>query len=113
MLRNIAMAAVLLIGMAFNLQARADYWFRVNDASQIQFLIGGPRIYLRNLDTFDGSVVGDNTAPWGYHYWVDVSNDGGKADWATLLTKIEAKERIWVYIASQTVNGAVLIGWFG
>ena len=29
MFRNIVVVAVLLIGTAFSLQARADYWFRV------------------------------------------------------------------------------------
>jgi hypothetical protein len=100
------------VGTAFSLQARADYWFKVTDASQIQFLIGNPQIYLRNLNTFDSTVVG-GSAPWGYHYWIDLSTDGGKANWATLLTKMEAHEPIWVYIGSQTADGGVNIGWFG
>jgi hypothetical protein len=106
------MAASVVLGAAFSLDARADYWFRVSDASQIQYLVTNPQIYLRNLNTFDASVQG--TAPWtDYNYWIDVSTDGGKACWATLLAKMEAKEPIWIYITSQTANGAVTIGWFG
>lgn len=64
------MGAFLVLGTVFSLDARADYWFKVNDASQIQFLIGNPQIYLRNLNSFDSSVQG--TAPWtDYNYWID------------------------------------------
>lgn len=112
MLRNLLVASGLLIGTAFSLQARADYWFRVADASQIQYLTdGGSRIYLRNLNSFDATVLG-----CCYNYWIDVSNDAGKAAWATVLTKIEAKEHIWLYLAgssSQTVASLVIVGDFG
>jgi hypothetical protein len=112
MLRNLWLASLLLVGTAFSVQAQADYWFKVNDASQIQYLIGGPQIYLRNLSSFDASVQG--SVPGGfYNYWIDLSTDGGKANWATLLSKMEAREPIWIYIISQTANGAVLIAWFG
>jgi hypothetical protein len=112
MLRTIWMSVFMLIGMVFSLDARADYWFKVNDASQIQYLIGQTQIYLRNLNSFDASVQG--TAPWSdYNYWIDLSTDVGKACWATLLAKMEAREPIWIYITSQTANGAVTIAWFG
>jgi hypothetical protein len=112
MLRNIFMVGCLLLGVGFSLEARADYWFKINDASQIQFLIGNPQIYLRNLNSFDASVQG--TVPWtDYNYWIDLSTDAGKACWATLLVKMEAREPIWLYITSQTANGAVTIAWFG
>jgi hypothetical protein len=51
-------AVALVMGAAFSLDARADYWFKINDASQIQYLIGGPQIYLRNLNVFDDTVLG-------------------------------------------------------
>jgi hypothetical protein len=102
------MGALLVFGAAFSLDARADYWFKVNDASQIQYLIGSPQIYLRNLNTFDSTVLG-----CCYNYWIDISTDGGKASWATLLAKIQSQQPIWIYITSQTVAGAVTIAWFG
>ncbi len=108
MLRIMIAAVTLVVGAAFSLPARADYWFKVNDASQIQYLIGSPQIYLRNLNAFDSSVLG-----CCYNYWIDVSTDGGKAQWATLLAKIEARESIWIYVSSQTVAGSVLVAWFG
>jgi len=111
MFRNSLMASVLLIGTAFSLDARADYWFKVSDASQIQYLIsgsGGNQVILRNLNSFDSTVLG-----CCYNYWIDLTSDGGKAMWATLLAKMEAREPIWVYVTSQTVGGPVLIAWFG
>jgi hypothetical protein len=106
--RRAWIAVFLFIGIAFSVDARADYWFKVNDASQIQYLIGGPQIYLRNLNTFDSTVLG-----CCYNYWIDVSTDAGKATWATLLAKIQAQQPIWLYIASQTVAGSVTVAWFG
>jgi hypothetical protein len=108
MLRNLWVAGVLLVGTAFSLQARADYWFRVSDASQIQYLIENTQVMLRNLNSFDSTVLG-----CCYNYWIDVTTEGGKAMWATLLTKMEAKEPIWVYVQSQTAVGPVMIAWFG
>jgi hypothetical protein len=102
------MGAFLVLGAAFSLDARADYWFKVNDASQIQFMVGSPQIYLRNLNAFDSSVLG-----CCYNYWIDVSTDAGKAAWATLLAKIQAQQPVWLYIASQTVAGSVTVAWFG
>jgi hypothetical protein len=101
-------AAFLAFGFAFSLDARADYWFKVNDASQIQYLIGSPQIYLRNLNTFDSTVLS-----CCYNYWIDVSTDAGKASWATLLAKMQAQQAIWIYIASQTVAGSATVAWFG
>jgi hypothetical protein len=108
MLRNVLMSGCLLIGMVFSLDARADYWFKVNDASQLTFLIGNPQIYLRNLNSFDSSVLG-----CCYNYWVDISTDAGKASWATLLAKMQTQQPIWIYISSQTVAGSVTVAWFG
>lgn len=84
------MIAFLVLGVAFSLDARSDNWFKVNDASQIQYLIGGPQIYLRNLNTFDSTVLG-----CCYNYWIDVSTDAGKAAWATLLAKMQAQQAVW------------------
>jgi len=112
MLRNLCVASVLLVGTAISLPARADYWFRVADASQIQYLTdGGTRIYLRNLNSFDATVLG-----CCYNYWIDVSTEAGRAAWVTVLAKIEAKEHKWLYLvgsSSQTVVSSVIVGDFG
>jgi hypothetical protein len=102
------MGALLVLSAAFSIDARADYWFKVNDASQIQYLVGSPQIYLRNLNTFDSTVLG-----CCYNYWIDVSTDAGKASWATLLAKMMTQQPIWIYISSQTVAGSVTVAWFG
>jgi len=102
------MGAFLVLGAAFSLDARADYWFKVNDASQIQYFVNSSQIYLRNLNTFDSSVLG-----CCFNYWIDISTDSGKAIWATLLAKMQAQQPIWIYITSQTVAGSVTVAWFG
>jgi len=102
------MVAFLVLGAAVSVDARADYWFKVTDASQIQYLTGSPQIYLRNLNTFDSTVLG-----CCYNYWIDISTDAGKAAWATLLAKMQTQQPIWIYLASQTVAGSVTVAWFG
>jgi hypothetical protein len=106
------MHVFLVSGVAFSLEARADYWFKVNDASQIQYFVNSTpnstQIYLRNLNTFDSTVLG-----CCFNYWVDISTDLGKAIWATLLAKIQAQQPIWIYITSQTAAGPVTVAWFG
>jgi hypothetical protein len=110
MFRNTIAAVILLIGIAFGSQAHADYWFKVNDASLIQYqiLLTPSQIMLRNLNSFDSTVLG-----CCYNYWIDLSTDAGKAMWATLLAKMETKEPIWVWVTSQTAAGAVMIVWLG
>jgi hypothetical protein len=109
MLRILPMSVLLLAGVAFSLQARADYWFKISDASQLQSIItNDQRVYLRNLSQFDGTVLG-----CCYNYWIDLTNDAGRTQWATFLAKIEAKESIWVFVPSQTQSGAVYLGDLG
>jgi hypothetical protein len=59
-LRNLHawMAASLVLGAAFSLDACADYWFKVKDASRIQYLVRSPQICLGDLNTFDSTVLG-------------------------------------------------------
>jgi hypothetical protein len=112
MLQKIVALSVLLLGTTFSPQSRADYWFKVNDASLIQFLNdGGTRIYLRNLDSFDSTVLG-----CCFNYWIDLSTDAGKAAWTTILERRRQHEEIWLYLvgtSSRTVPSLVIIGDFG
>jgi hypothetical protein len=112
MFRKIVALGILVICATFSRQSRADYWIRVADATQIQFLTdGGMRIYLRNLNSFDASVLG-----CCFNYWIDLSSDAGKAAWATILSKMQGKEHIWLYLvgaSSQTIASIVIVGDFG
>jgi hypothetical protein len=97
------------VALSFSASARADYWFKVADASQIQYLIDtGHQVYLRNLNQFDSSVLG-----CCYNYWLDLSVPGGQAAWATLLARIQAQQPIWIYITSQTAAGQATVWWGG
>jgi len=85
---------------------------RFNDASQIQYFVNSAQnstqIYLRNLNTFDSTVLG-----CCFNYRIDISTDSGKAILATLLAKMQAQQPIWIYVTSQTVAGSVTVAWFG
>jgi hypothetical protein len=109
MLRIVSMTIMLLAGVAFSFQARADYYFKISDASQLQYVMtNDQRVYLRNLNQFDGTVLG-----CCFNYWIDLTNEAGRAQWATFLAKIEAREEIWVFVLSQTQGGAVYLGDLG
>ena len=111
-LRQITLLWILVIGTTLSFQSHADHWIRVTDASQIQYLTdGGTKIYLRNLNSFDDTVLG-----CCFNYWIDVSTDAGKAAWSTILSKMEVHEHIWLYLvgtSSQTVASIVIVGDFG
>jgi hypothetical protein len=83
MLRNIVVAAILLIDTAFSLQARA-VWIYIPDASQVYYQTrGNGRIYFRNFDSFDANAMG-----CCYNYWIDPSTTEGKSIYALFLSYI-------------------------
>jgi len=97
---------LLLGGLSLSAPALADYWFHVPDTSQLKYVAGNDsKIYLRNLSQFDSTVLG-----CCYNYWIDVSTPGGQAIWATLLTKIQSAQGIWIFVSSQTAQGPVYLG---
>lgn len=84
----------------------AVHYFRIADASQIQWLMqpdsGAARVYLRNLNQFDSSVLG-----CCYNYYIDLETTGGRAAWAALLSNAAQGKSIWVSVASQTQAGVI------
>ncbi len=98
--------ALCLSGIGVSAPALADYWFYVPDASQLKYIIGSDsKIYLRNLNQFDGTVLG-----WCYNYWIDLAALSGPAIWATLLAKIETQQGIWIFVGSPTAPGYAYVG---
>lgn len=92
-MRRYFLSFCCLLGVAANLPAHADYWLRVSDASQLQYLIGPTKIWFRNLSQFDNMVAG-----CCYNYFMDLTTPGGQAGWTTILAKIQSNSPIWIYI---------------
>ena len=98
--------ALGLASIGASVPALADYWFHVPDASQLKYTIGtDSKVYLRNLNQFDGAVLG-----CCYNYWIDLSTISGPAIWATLLAKIEAQQDIWIFVGSPTAPSYAYVG---
>jgi hypothetical protein len=105
------MGAFLALGTGFSLDAHADYWFRVSDTSQIQYLVGSPQICLRNLNTLRQHCLGLLLQLLDRHFIKPTS--GGKAAWATLLARMVSQQPVCIYISSQIAPGAATVTWFG
>ena len=106
MFRSLWMNLALLSGLALSAPAFADYWFQVPDSSQLKYVVGNDsKVYLRNLNQFDSTVLG-----CCYNYWIDLSTAAGRAQWATLLAKIQSGQEVWIFVTSQTAQGTVYLG---
>ena len=98
--------ALGLTSIGVSVPALADYWFHVPDASQLKYTIGADsKVYLRNLNQFDSAVLG-----CCFNYWIDLTAVSGPATWATLLTKIEAQQGIWIFVGSPTAPSYAYVG---
>lgn len=68
----------------------------INDASQVQFVTNpgnnGPQVFFRNLDSFAPGWLG-----CCYYYHIDVSTDGGKAQFSAFLSAYFSKSKIMFY----------------
>src|ERR1700726_2900436 len=90
--------ALGLTGIGVSVPALADYWFYVPDASQLKYTLGADsKVYLRNLSQFDSAVLG-----CCFNYWIDLTAVSGPATWATLLTKMQTQQGIWIFVGSPT-----------
>ena len=97
---RLAMAFVVLCSVQG--AARSFELVTINDASQLKYHMGptGARVYLRNLNDFNSSVLG-----CCFNYWIDTSTDLGKAMWSTLLSKILTSGYINIGVDSATQQG--------
>ena len=65
----------------------------VNDASQVQYVANPDgKIYFRNLNQFDPTWAG-----CCYAFWIDVSTDGGRAQYAAFLSAFFTRQKIMFY----------------
>jgi len=76
----------------------------ISNASNIKFAAtNDQKVYLRNLDQYDNSWLGCCN-----FYWIDISTDWGKAQYANLLSAKYSGSRLGLYINSKTSGGAFL-----
>jgi len=90
-------------------QAHAAEFVAVPDASKIEWqMVPDGKVYLRNLGQFNGGFM--NCC---YNYYIDPTTPLGKTQWATLLTKMTAGQKILIGVdlASQTGPVTYLGNW--
>lgn len=76
----------------------------INDASQVKFVANsgsGREIYFRNLDSFAPGWLG-----CCYYYYIDISTEGGRAQYAAFLSAYYTKSKIMFYADK---NGGALL----
>jgi hypothetical protein len=60
-------------------------------------------VWLRNLDSFDSSVIHGN-----YNFSLDTTTNAGKSLWAAMLAKIESAQPLWIGLSNgNSAAGAV------
>jgi hypothetical protein len=93
----------VLLGAAATGNAWASYWFRVPDASQLQWMVDvNGKVWLRNLSSFDASVLG-----CCYNYHIDLNTAQGRGLWAALQLRMAQSQSVWISVPSQTTAGHI------
>lgn len=95
-----ALAAALL-SLASAHASAVDFAY-LPDASKLTWQMQGGTVFLRNLNQFNGSFL-----PCCYNFYIDTTTPTGKAQWATLLTKITAGQPIYIGVENPAQAGAV------
>ncbi|SIO21229.1 hypothetical protein SAMN02745824_3372 [Parasphingorhabdus marina DSM 22363] len=102
-MKKAAMKIIAALGiLSLPTPALAYHTVRVGDASQIKFVISGNRVYLRNLDSFDSNWLG-----CCYNYWMDLTTETGKSQYAYFLLRYASGESIDLLVNDRTQPGAI------
>ncbi len=99
------MKKVLIIAVVTQLlvlgKVHASDWITIPDMSQLSYQVTDNKVWLRNVNQFDGTWLGCCTA-----YYIDLSTDSGKATWSTMLTKIATKDKYNIGVIDKTQTGS-------
>lgn len=89
-MKKLALKTCVALGlMSLASPALAYDYVKVNDASQIKFIISGDRVFLRNIHEFDA-----NWLTCCYNYWLDLTTETGKAQYAYFMLRYASKESV-------------------
>jgi hypothetical protein len=95
----ISLATAMLTGADAN---AAMAQLTVNDASQIKFVVHTDnKVYVRNLNQFDSAWAG-----CCYAFWMDLSTDSGRAQYAAFLSAYFSRQKIT--LLADTAGGAFI-----
>lgn len=98
-----ARVVLVAISLGFISTAHASHWFKVSNAADLQWLIDqSGKVYLRNLKSFDSTVM-----DCCYNYWIDLSTPAGKGMWSSLQLKIATSESVWISVDNTTSAGEI------
>jgi len=97
----IKVLAAALLSLA-SVHASAVEYAYLPDASKLTWQMQGSKVFLRNLNEFKSSFL-----PCCYNFYIDTTTPTGKAQWATLLTKITAGQPIYIGVDDPAQIGPV------
>ena len=89
--------AIAFVVMMSSVASAASDRFSISDASQVQFTVNpgtSPAyVFFRNLDSFGPGWLGCCG-----NYFIDVSTEGGKAQFSTFLAAYFSRQKIVFYV---------------
>jgi len=99
-----AAAALSLAVTIATAPAHAAQGFTVNDPSTIKFAVQDNKVYFRNLNDYDSAWL-----PCCYNYYIDLTTEGGKAQFATFLSFRLAGKKLSFYKVDPSTSGLINI----
>lgn len=78
-----------------------DYAY-VGNMAQLNWQLAEGRVYLRNLNQFNGNFL-----PCCYNYWVDTTTPGGKSMWSAMLLKIGTGQPLYMGLTNPSQPGQI------
>jgi hypothetical protein len=99
-----SLSVLMSIVMASSAARASEYYVNVTDMSQLSWQLDPTgTVWLRNLDSFDSSVIHGN-----YNFSLDTTTNAGKSLWAAMLAKIESAQPLWIGLSNgNSAAGAV------
>lgn len=103
LVRRLPLLACLLVGLGLSVAAHAETFIWVADSSQIKYMSGQDgKVYIRNLSEFSSSALG-----CCYNYWIDTTTQGGRNDFALLLSAMAQHTGMYIGIPDGLAAGSV------
>ncbi len=93
----------LAFALACSFNAQAFGFAYVTNMAQLSWQMAPDgKVWLRNLDQFNGSFLG-----CCYNYWIDTTSPTGKAMWAAILLKIGTGQSLYLGLANPAQSGQI------
>lgn len=98
----------ILAALCTPFASHADDFTLVDKPTELKWQLSADsnRVYLRNLDSFK-SQSSKSFKGCCYNYWIDLSQESGKALWSTVLAHIAQNKSFYISVKDADANGPI------